>query len=287
MVVLLAILAWVGHSRADAISDCFDSLAFDECTLLDPSGVCQERFQQDEFANATYSQQLFKELIELFLLSPTLNTSASNLLPMLLSPSDTTYASYLDTTYGTACSTDSGIAAILNSSLTEPSAQMSRTWLLLLMRQANFCTDNEMFVIGQGCVCKEDKDCNDGTGSAHVELIKRMAAMVLVLALWVGWGIYTNHRQANAIGTQQDTVIQTSNMLYAQSVSDASTLVKLHTPSAADERKSRASPPPQQATQSQRPQPQQSPSGAVPRPRVPKPTVAVTQQTRPQGEWTS
>lgn len=211
--VALATLLLVLPVYSDAITDCFESLSFDLCTVQDASGECPERFQQPQFADPVYRRQLFNYLIEQYVTTE-VGVTPSWVLSMALSASDTTYATYLDGTYGTACATDAGITAILNASVTPFGAELSRQTWILLMQQASFCTDNEIFVMGQGCACKEDKDCNDGTGSAHVMFSRAVAVLAVVLLLWVGWGIANNHRQASAVGAQQMAVQGTCNVLY-------------------------------------------------------------------------
>lgn len=273
LVLLLLLLLTPQEVLCDPVVECFDALAFDQCTVQDTTGICSERFQQNQFQNSTYAKQLFDALISQFLGSDTVNTTEPALLSILLSPSDSTYASYLDATYGSACATDAGVASILDVSVTEPIAEISRSWLLLLLRQANFCTDNEMFIIGEGCVCKEDKDCNDGTGSSHSSFIKAVALMVVVLAIWTGWGFGNNHRQASAVSAQQDLVMNAAAMIQSQTSPDATAaLVRVHKPP----------PTPQDAPVIRR---------AVP-PKKPEPQARPQQQApaRPKpsnGEWAS
>lgn len=167
--------------------DCWKALSFDGCTVQDATGICSSKFQQDAISDADYRLLLFNYLIERYA-TQTVGVSIDWIITQTLSPLNSTYATYLDTTYGTSCSTDSDIASLLSTDVAEVNAQAGRMWWLLLMQQAMFCTENEMWVLNQGCVCKEDKDCDQLSESDHSSMLK---AIGLVLAIIIIIQIFT------------------------------------------------------------------------------------------------
>lgn len=172
---------------AGPVLDCWKALSYDMCTVQDSTGICASKFQQDVIVDADYRRQLFDYLVERYT-TQTVGTSIEGIISSTLSPLNTTYASYLDAAYGTTCSTDSGVAALLSLSVSETNAENSRAMWLLILQQATFCSPNEMWVLNKGCVCKEDKDCDELSASEHGSLLQ---AIALVLAIILVIQIFT------------------------------------------------------------------------------------------------
>lgn len=165
---------------------CLDALSFDLCSN-DASFVCPGRFYLNQYMTPAYQQQLFTYLVNQYVLG--LNATVQWLLGQMLAQGDAvgSYSSYLDTTYGTVCGTDPHIQTNdLSPSTTQAMATNGREWWLLLLRSAEFCTENQIFVQGMGCVCKEDKNCDETnthqyTSVMHTMIFVEICVLVIVL----------------------------------------------------------------------------------------------------------
>lgn len=186
--MLLAIITKTCHAVPTvAVLECWKALSYDMCTVQDATGICSSKFQQDVIVDADYRLALFNYLVERYA-TQTVGVSIETILSQTLSPLNSTYASQLDAAYGSACNTDASVAALLSVGVSEQNAQSSRYLWLLLLQQASFCSANEVWVLNQGCICKEDKDCDELSESEHGSLLK---AIGLVLAIFVVIQIFT------------------------------------------------------------------------------------------------
>ena len=166
---------------------CWKALSLDLCTVQDGTGICASKFQQDSIVDPAYRVQLFNYLVERYV-TLTVGTSIETLLSFTLSPLNTTYAAYLDSAYGVACNSDPGVQGLLSVGVSESNAASARYLWLLTLQQASFCSANEIWILNQGCVCKEDKDCDELSDSEHGSLLK---AIGLVLAIFVVIQVFT------------------------------------------------------------------------------------------------
>lgn len=191
LAVLLLYCASLPHVSlavvAGPVLGCWKALSYDVCTVQDATGICASKFQQDVIVDADYRRQLFEYLVERYT-TQTVGTSIEGIVSATLSPLNTSYATYLDGTYSSACSTDSGVSALLFTGVSEANAETSRAMWLLVLQQASFCSPNEMWVLNKGCVCKEDKDCDELSTSEHGSLLQ---AIALVLAIILVIQIFT------------------------------------------------------------------------------------------------
>lgn len=172
--------------------ECLNAVSYDLCSN-DASYTCPTRFYLDQFVEPLYRQQLFTYLVDRYIFET--NASASWLLSQLLGASDT-YSNSVDSTYGTQCSTDPDIQTLVSG--TSPAqADIGRNWWLLLMKQAEFCTENQIFLQGMGCVCKEDKNCDETNTHQYTEVMRTMIFIVIVALVVTLSSIYvfTRHGQ--------------------------------------------------------------------------------------------
>lgn len=177
------------------VSDCWKALSYDLCTVQDASGgVCKSKFLQDQFNDAAYRRQLFDFLVERYL-TLTVGKSIESVLAVAFSPSNTTYAAYLDGAYGTACATDADVQALLLAANTEELAILFRGLWLDLMKQAEHCDANEVWILDMGCVCKEEKDCKVLNGAQHASVFKAVALMVAILVVVILFAGVASTRQ--------------------------------------------------------------------------------------------
>lgn len=211
---LLLLLAWVslpseaqissevlGLSRAQF--DCLNALSFDLC-IRDSTFSCPSRFFLDPFARGQQLQS-FTYLVDRYVFET--NASAPWLLSQTLSAGDSE-SELLDSTYGTNCSTDPSVLALLVNS-TEQQASCGRRWWLILMQQANFCTENQIFVQGEGCICKEDKNCDETKTRPYTDVMRTMIFVVLVVLTIELFSMYVFTRQAQGIGKEYLAILGT------------------------------------------------------------------------------
>lgn len=183
------------------VLDCFDAISFDVCRN-DTSFECFERFFIDQYMLFSDQTQFFDYLLNKFAYDSGL--SVDFILPQLatlLNVTDTgaPYLEYVDSLFGTNCSE----LNVTFGSTTTQQAEDGRVWWLYLLDLADFCTENEIFVIGIGCMCPEDKNCAEappgqsGTNSALI-LLGVVAVVIMVFSIFKSKAAQRSVREAVA-----------------------------------------------------------------------------------------
>lgn len=187
--------------------DCLNALSFDLCTVGDPTFVCPGHYFLDQYMDPLYQRKLFVYLVDRYIYET--NTSAPWLLSQLLTTGDT-YSSYVDATYGSACSTDPDIQTLIASTTTQQ-AESGKAWWLILMRQADFCTENQYFLMGSGCVCKEEKNCDETKTRPFTDVMRTMIFVMIVVLVVTLASIYVFTRHSQGLKKEYLLIIQTSS----------------------------------------------------------------------------
>lgn len=176
------------------------------CVVRDAaSGICPARFQQYEFSGQM-ALDIFNYYLDKY--ADATNFTAEFWLAECFSPSDPSYAQYLDAAYNTSCATDAGVSALLTPSTTNGSAAAAQQAYLWLLRQAFFCTENQDATPGMGCVCQEGKDCDPLTSGGHVSAIHTLVVALIALVLLIVWRCVVQTRQGHVVQDRQERVIR-------------------------------------------------------------------------------
>lgn len=172
---------------------CLNALSFDLC-VTDLSLSCPPRFYLNQYTDPTYRIELFSYLLNDFMYKA--NKSAPWYLSQLLATGDS-FSVYVDATYGTQCSTDTDVQNLLvNTTATQ--AEIGRVWWLDKLMMIEFCTENQIYVEGMGCICKEDKSCDETKTNQFEAVIRAMIfvmAVVLIITLARTY-VFTRHGQS-------------------------------------------------------------------------------------------
>jgi hypothetical protein len=201
-VILLIVLLFPSSASAvtatGAVYECWQWASYDICNVIDAgTGLCPAAFDQYAYADPATAQSIFFYYIDKFADSSAF--SAEFWISEIFSPSDPTYAEYLDATYNSTCSTDVGVAALLTTNTTDGSAIAARTAYLLLLRRAQFCGPNEMPIPFHGCECMAGKNCNDLRAEGAHEGLAALMCVCAVILLLVIWGATIMVRSAWSI----------------------------------------------------------------------------------------
>lgn len=215
--VLLGLLAWPAHAQitsstlnlTDSELNCLNAVSFDLCTK-DPSFACPARYFLDQYMEPLYQGQLFTYLVDRFIFET--NTSAAWLLSQLLAQGDT-YSSFVDATYGTECASDSDTQSLI-AGTTLPEAQSGRSWWLILMKQADFCTENQYFLLVNStgkCVCKEDKNCDETKTHPFTDVMRTMIFVMIVVLVVALSSVYVFTRHGQGLKKEYILVMGTAS----------------------------------------------------------------------------
>lgn len=180
--------------------ECINAVSYELC-ITDATQECQTAFFLDEFASMSYTEMLFYYLADLYIYESASPIAVSTfLLPQTLSANDS-FSEWVDALYGTNCSRDPSVLAVLVNS-TETQATYGREWWLSLLRVADFCLPNQIYVIGMGCVCKENKDCSETGTQPFTSIVTAMIFLILVVFFFVLYRIYVYTRHSQSIGKE-------------------------------------------------------------------------------------
>jgi hypothetical protein len=215
LLILFLLAAWPARAQITSLSlnltqpqlDCLNAVSFDLCTSNDPTFVCPVRYFLDQYMDPSYQRKLFVYLVDRFIYET--NTSAAWLLSQLLTTGDT-YSSYVDATYGTACSTDADTQTLI-AGTTAAQSGSGKAWWIILMRQADFCTENQYFLMGSGCVCKEEKNCDETKTHPFTDVMRTMIFVDIVVIVVTLASIYVFTRHSQGLKKEYLLIIQTSS----------------------------------------------------------------------------
>lgn len=200
---------------------CFLSISFDMC-LNDPTNICKEHFYLDQFVQTSYSKMLFEYLLKIFM-TQNLIYPIYSIFPDLVngnislqnnSPFGLSYVLYIDNAYpGSNCSLLYSNGTTFDGNITDIMVTSMRNLWLIMMRLNSPCTENEVFVLGQGCVCNTDKVCAEVSAesvSGSNSTIAGVAGIILGIQIWI---IYLFVKHGSSVQTEFGVLINKVNSL--------------------------------------------------------------------------
>ncbi len=203
----------VSDINAIESSACLSAISFDLCV---PDTYCKGRFYLDHFVVMPLQKQVFDYLLEQYLLGQPSLPSNDWFLALLASTNlgytadfDSAFLADIDLAYGTACATNGSIGTLLQDG-TNLSVEDGRAMWLLFLRQASFCTENEVYVLDVGCVCREGKTCDEISAGMHLSSTGPIMLFIAVVAVVALWAMFRNERLMKGLRHNQDVVIETA-----------------------------------------------------------------------------
>jgi len=225
-------------SNATLAMQCLSAIAYRICSA---DSSCQARFYLDYYQPESIRKSTFDYLLHIHLgLPPAFvvpNAPASTVGTLFLGPvwilaqlnsidpADPVlglpFLVETDGYFATACASlttdDSGLALPppqplwFNTSLAMASA--GRLWWLYSMRQAAFCTENEVFDEELGCICRQGKVCDEVSVAENLYAIAQTSVVVIVVGVITLYQLSVLAEQCRGVAKEAAKNISASNKL--------------------------------------------------------------------------
>lgn len=220
IIAVVSILIPANGTPTTALDQCFLNTSLAICN----SDIeCKSRFYQDVYAQP-YARQLFDLLLRQHLSTRlSLDSAEQQLLidplfvisqtvpynPSLPITGDSAVDSSLQSCFDALQAENATAASLLLTLGSNQSAAVGVRWWLAVLRLADFCTENERFVLEEnGCQCQPGKQCQEDPPGYFQFQIASICFAVALSVFVVLWHYYLFMREIRSLGNKISTTVK-------------------------------------------------------------------------------